>query len=455
MKKILTFLLVFTSLLFPVLKFKDVPNNYWGQAYLQEVMDMGVMTGYTDNTFRGEKTISRYDLAIVLAKYDRYIQNKLNLVLVKAGEQNDNNEDYLISQAATSKAETANKETDNEAIEDDIYDLKNDVKFLQQKIDSLKQKNTADFRFSLFHHTILNSNANDVFANNAKLSYQNDFLKFNILLSDVTANSNSTDLEIAMNGDLPLPFINNIGFSVSKGPGERINRYNEVVNGLSDRINLYTSFYMPLDLGLQFGSNNQNIFSLSSSFGFNMMEYGVELIWVKKYLFQDRLANLIKSNGILANKDLFTFNIKYKDTTFKSKWKLSSSPDNYYYIELRGSNVSFIDFYTIKLLSLGDNAYDTRFSDKYTDLGAVDTFMAPVENNSNYFSVRFEKIIEKLEGYTELSSKELNSINYYQANIGCYIPYNEIMKFQYEARYSTNSTNVRNFGILFGILLNI
>lgn len=47
--------------------FADVPTNHWAYSALAELAKAGIIDGYGDGTFRGEKTMTRYEMAQVVA----------------------------------------------------------------------------------------------------------------------------------------------------------------------------------------------------------------------------------------------------------------------------------------------------------------------------------------------------------------------------------------------------
>lgn len=48
--------------------FVDVPAKHWSYAAVSELASAGIVEGYADGTFKGDKTLSRYELAVVVAK---------------------------------------------------------------------------------------------------------------------------------------------------------------------------------------------------------------------------------------------------------------------------------------------------------------------------------------------------------------------------------------------------
>lgn len=48
--------------------FSDLPKNHWAHEAVRSLIDRGVMRGYPDNSFRGNNLVTRYALAVTLAK---------------------------------------------------------------------------------------------------------------------------------------------------------------------------------------------------------------------------------------------------------------------------------------------------------------------------------------------------------------------------------------------------
>ena len=57
--------------------FKDVPSDHWAAEYVRIVAADGVMKGYPDATFRGDKPVTRYELAVALERMIAYIEGSL------------------------------------------------------------------------------------------------------------------------------------------------------------------------------------------------------------------------------------------------------------------------------------------------------------------------------------------------------------------------------------------
>ena len=55
-------------------RFKDVPKDHWAAEAVNKLADAGVVKGYPDGTFKGEKAVTRYELAAALSSMVQFIQ---------------------------------------------------------------------------------------------------------------------------------------------------------------------------------------------------------------------------------------------------------------------------------------------------------------------------------------------------------------------------------------------
>jgi hypothetical protein len=54
--------------------FKDVPKAHWAAESVKVLADAGVVKGYPDSTFKGDKPVTRYELAVALDGMIRFIK---------------------------------------------------------------------------------------------------------------------------------------------------------------------------------------------------------------------------------------------------------------------------------------------------------------------------------------------------------------------------------------------
>jgi len=77
MKKITAILAVvlvmaFSSTLFAAAQFSDVDDTHWAADAIAKLADLGLVEGFPDGTFKGNRTFTRYEMAMVVARlYDK------------------------------------------------------------------------------------------------------------------------------------------------------------------------------------------------------------------------------------------------------------------------------------------------------------------------------------------------------------------------------------------------
>jgi hypothetical protein len=58
-------------------EFKDVPPDHWAAEAVKEVVAKGIMKGFPDGTFRGDQPVTRYELAVTLARFMQRVEESL------------------------------------------------------------------------------------------------------------------------------------------------------------------------------------------------------------------------------------------------------------------------------------------------------------------------------------------------------------------------------------------
>ena len=59
------------------ISFKDVPINHWAYDAVNEVSELGIISGYPDGTFRGVDFVNRYQLAVAIYRTIEYIKSQM------------------------------------------------------------------------------------------------------------------------------------------------------------------------------------------------------------------------------------------------------------------------------------------------------------------------------------------------------------------------------------------
>ncbi|QTA37316.1 S-layer homology domain-containing protein [Thermosipho ferrireducens] len=174
MRKYLAIIVILLVSAFAIAAINDVPKNHWAYEAVTQLEEAGIITGYPDGTFRGTSNVTRYELAVFLARTmntieselgeiikNRYL-NSLRLIsankdqldaLYKVVKDVSNAIDELEMKVA--KLEEATKDLENLKITVDIHegdittlygitgDLKKDVAVLKNKTSNLSEISTA------------------------------------------------------------------------------------------------------------------------------------------------------------------------------------------------------------------------------------------------------------------------------------------------------------------------
>lgn len=76
---VVTLTILITQPVFCAESFKDVPKDHWAADSVQMVATDGVMKGYPDTTFKGDKPVTRYELAVALGNMIEFIEQSLGV----------------------------------------------------------------------------------------------------------------------------------------------------------------------------------------------------------------------------------------------------------------------------------------------------------------------------------------------------------------------------------------
>ena len=69
--------------------FSDVPENSWAYDAVRQLAAAGLVTGYPDNTFKGNRPMTRYEMAVLINRAVNAIQSKIAQAGAGAVKQSD------------------------------------------------------------------------------------------------------------------------------------------------------------------------------------------------------------------------------------------------------------------------------------------------------------------------------------------------------------------------------
>jgi hypothetical protein len=65
--------------------FADVPVDHWAYDAVQQLADAGIIEGYPDYTFKGQRAMSRYEMATVIARCGEWVDKKIAEITMPTG----------------------------------------------------------------------------------------------------------------------------------------------------------------------------------------------------------------------------------------------------------------------------------------------------------------------------------------------------------------------------------
>ncbi len=91
--------------------FRDVPPDHWAAEAVGSLKERGVVKGYLDGTFRGDKAVTRYELAVLLVRFTEFLTETLGRAEETNGAKPDRPKDTanasVMLEAASKKEEPA------------------------------------------------------------------------------------------------------------------------------------------------------------------------------------------------------------------------------------------------------------------------------------------------------------------------------------------------------------
>ncbi|OGI08060.1 MAG: hypothetical protein A2Y40_10655 [Candidatus Margulisbacteria bacterium GWF2_35_9] len=443
--KIIVIMLVANSV-FSSVNFSDIPLNHWARPYVEEATALGVINGYEDNTFRGRKPLTRYDLAVIIAKYNRYVEDKYNLLLAGIGETVPTEPNYRT-------ARTSNKVDFLEEFEDELWNLRNDFKIMEKKVNQASNKDKYSINFLLDSHVAIDYKRPDTLVSTGKLKFKKDVdnlnLGINLTAGDLNSDSNYTGIELFLSGFYTFPVLDTIYFGLVKGPGEVISSYGEVIPFAGDEFSLKAQA-IPIEFKFQPVSTSSNVLGLTFKESYAISNLLVSVFWNKSYLYNTRMTDLIKANGMLDNKDILALNVNIMDYKLTSQWGIGVNNNASYLLQFTFS--SYQDsIVSIKKYSSKPNAYQTTMGDSYSAMHAVNIYNEPIQNGSDYIGISVDNFMNIFYGAVDIN--RVSDTVAYKAKAGIKLKINDNLTVVKEGRYSKDAVNGRDIAAL--LYLNI
>ncbi|ONN27765.1 S-layer protein [Thermosipho affectus] len=128
MKRLLVIVAMVLVSAFIFAELKDVPENHWAYDSVMMLEKAGIVTGYPDGTFRGASNITRYELAVFLARVMNLLEKEIQKVSVTVDvHENDINALYEISGSLKKALKDVAKKEDVEVLSKRLDVIDKDV----------------------------------------------------------------------------------------------------------------------------------------------------------------------------------------------------------------------------------------------------------------------------------------------------------------------------------------
>jgi hypothetical protein len=134
MKKLSIFVLVLFAVTAFANPFSDVKFNHWAYDAVSKLAAKGIITGYPDGTFKGTKSVTRYDMAVIIARLMEQI-NVTPSLKAKMSKGDLDSVQKLVVEFADELSLLGVKVT---ALEDEMSAVKDDLAVLKEDVRTLK-----------------------------------------------------------------------------------------------------------------------------------------------------------------------------------------------------------------------------------------------------------------------------------------------------------------------------
>lgn len=120
--------------------FEDVPRSHWAYDAIEKLQSKGVMLGYVDGTFKGNKTLSRYALSVLVAKM---LANVEQAVKTEAAQVTIEDVQLLESLAFEFADELSLLGTNVNSLFDELNEITEEVALLKHDTEILKKQTSG------------------------------------------------------------------------------------------------------------------------------------------------------------------------------------------------------------------------------------------------------------------------------------------------------------------------
>jgi hypothetical protein len=116
--------------------FKDVPPDHWAYQAILYLYNKGLIKGYSDGTFKGDKPMTRYEIAFLVYNILIYLEDTYK-VEVKTGDFDEEIQKILAKSAITEEEAKLIRDLINE-FRAELVDINNKFDQLEKRVERLE-----------------------------------------------------------------------------------------------------------------------------------------------------------------------------------------------------------------------------------------------------------------------------------------------------------------------------
>lgn len=231
MKNLLLAIVALVLVISPLsaITFTDVPANHWANKAVYGIVKYGVTQGYPDGTFRGTRTINRYELSVFLwnlvqameARIEEAKTTAKGAASSKAINELKAELDNLRAELAAVKAQKVTKKEDDS--------LK--TEFVIGARARLKEILNDDTNSQLYENRLIAKVSKQI-ADNTKALVKYDTQWINFATQDLFGADQQKKLDISLSTAIDIGMEDLIYVEVTSGPGSNTNYYKRLDDAL-------------------------------------------------------------------------------------------------------------------------------------------------------------------------------------------------------------------------------
>lgn len=417
---------------------KDVPADHYAKPYIIELANIGIFN-ISDGKFDGKSVLTRYDLATILGRFSKYLDEKFDVILATSGD----------APASTNPDIAVNSRMGIlDELEDQVEGLRNDVKVIEKKLEA----GGSGLRFNGNIMGAVSIKNADSFSSESRLSYQLDRSAYDLTMTVAgyeTSNMLQPVLMIEGSTTYALPLIGKVALSLSMGPREQINGVGQVVVFLGNHLRV-DPVIVPAWFSLDRLNNGISVVGVGAGFQFAAMDNLIDLNWQKRYAVT-QVSSIIRAGGILDNNDVIAFIFKMGASQFDYRLTIGGSHASNMF-GWSGSSIGGSTL-TLKSQSLGSSGVSPVLGDSYKEAGAVDVLGFPIENDSTYLSATFDHVLTQWGAGVDM--KTLNAQSTFKAKLSYNVAVNEQVTVIHEGWLINDPVTGLEARALLGIKLSL